>query len=82
MQNVRTFVRGKRGATCDGEVVTLEGLQETNRVVVVEFPSLEAAQKFCDSGLYAAAKKKSAKGQPRGSLLLWMGFEVNRSSLL
>ena len=49
-----------------GEVVTLEGPQETNRVVVVEFPSLEAAQKFYDSDLYVAAKKEregAADGQ-------------------
>ncbi len=49
-----------------GEVVDLEGPPETNRVVIVEFPSLEAAQKFYDSDLYVAAKKEregAAEGQ-------------------
>jgi uncharacterized protein (DUF1330 family) len=46
----RFIVRG-------GEKVTLEGPEETNRVVVIEFPSLERAQAFYKSDDYQAAKK-------------------------
>lgn len=43
-----------------GEKVTLEGPEETHRVVVVEFPSLEQAQAFYNSPEYKAAKKLRA----------------------
>jgi uncharacterized protein (DUF1330 family) len=40
-----------------GEVTTLEGPQETRRIVIIEFPSLEKARQFYDSREYQAAKK-------------------------
>lgn len=39
-----------------GEVVTLEGPEEDQRVVVVEFPSLEKAKEFYYSKEYTGAK--------------------------
>ncbi|MEC9347381.1 MAG: DUF1330 domain-containing protein [Pseudomonadota bacterium] len=39
-----------------GKVVTLEGPEETLRVVILRFPSLEKAQAFYDSPEYQAAK--------------------------
>ena len=39
-----------------GAVETLEGPEETQRHVLIEFPSTEAAQSFYDSEDYAAAK--------------------------
>ena len=55
----RFIVRG-------GEKVTLEGPEETNRMVVIEFPSLERAQAFYQSDAYQEAKKlreEAATGQ-------------------
>jgi len=55
----RFIVRG-------GEKVTLEGPEETNRIVVIEFPSLERAQAFYQSDAYQEAKKlreEAATGQ-------------------
>jgi uncharacterized protein (DUF1330 family) len=46
----RFIVRG-------GEVLTLEGPQETSRVIVIEFPSLERAKAFFASDEYADAKQ-------------------------
>lgn len=49
-----------------GEKITLEGDEETNRIVVVEFPSVDAAQDFYSSDDYQAAKKvreRAATGQ-------------------
>lgn len=49
-----------------GGLVTLEGEEETHRVVIVEFPSSEAAQTFYNSDEYQAAIKKregAAEGQ-------------------
>jgi uncharacterized protein (DUF1330 family) len=39
-----------------GKTVTLEGAEETRRVVLLEFESVEAAQAFWDSPEYAEAK--------------------------
>jgi uncharacterized protein (DUF1330 family) len=39
-----------------GESVTLEGPQETRRLALVEFPSLELAREFYASPEYQAAK--------------------------
>jgi uncharacterized protein (DUF1330 family) len=44
----RFIVRG-------GEIVTLEGPEETGRVVVIEFDSLEKAKTFYESDDYQAA---------------------------
>ncbi len=46
----RFIVRG-------GNIITLEGPEETRRVIVIEFPSLDQAQAFYDSEDYQAAKK-------------------------
>ncbi|MEP6941825.1 MAG: DUF1330 domain-containing protein [Betaproteobacteria bacterium] len=45
----RYLVRG-------GESVLLEGTEHPNRVVVLEFPSLEKARAFYDSTEYVAAR--------------------------
>lgn len=43
-----------------GRVETLEGDEESARVVIVEFPSVEQAQKFYDSPEYQEAKDARA----------------------
>jgi uncharacterized protein (DUF1330 family) len=40
-----------------GEMVTLEGPEETRRVVIIEFPSLEKAKEFFNSQEYQGARK-------------------------
>lgn len=40
-----------------GEIVSLEGPDENRRIVIVEFPSLDAAKKFYYSDEYANAIK-------------------------
>jgi uncharacterized protein (DUF1330 family) len=40
-----------------GEILTLEGPEETSRIVVLEFPSLEKAKAFYYSDEYQSAKK-------------------------
>ncbi len=55
----RFIVRG-------GPVATLEGPDEHDRVVVIEFPTMERAKAFWDGPDYAAAKalrKSAATGQ-------------------
>lgn len=47
----RFIVRG-------GDKETLEGPEETNRLVVVEFPSMDAARNCYNSEQYQAAKAK------------------------
>ena len=49
-----------------GGLITLEGDEETNRVVIVEFPSSEAAQAMYNSPEYQAAikvREHAAEGQ-------------------
>jgi uncharacterized protein (DUF1330 family) len=46
----RFIVRG-------GQTVTLEGPEETDRLVVIEFPSLDKAKAFYNSEAYQQAKK-------------------------
>ena len=46
----RFIVRG-------GETIILEGPQETGRVVIIEFPSLDQAKAFYRSEEYSRAKK-------------------------
>lgn len=46
---------GGRFLARGGETLTLEGEPETARVIIVEFPSLHAAQAFYDSAIYRAA---------------------------
>jgi uncharacterized protein (DUF1330 family) len=40
-----------------GEKVTLEGPEETRRIVIIEFPSLERAKEFYNSIEYQEAKR-------------------------
>jgi uncharacterized protein (DUF1330 family) len=62
----RFLVRG-------GQVQTLEGEPETNRVVVIEFPSVEAAQAFYRSAEYTAAREKR-RGAADLQMILVEGF--------
>jgi len=48
---------GGRYVVRGGELATLEGAWQPKRVVVVEFPDLEAAKRFYDSPEYQAARK-------------------------
>ena len=48
---------GGRFVVRGGETAVLEGDWQPTRVVVVEFPDLEAAKRFYDSPEYQAAKK-------------------------
>ena len=52
-----------------GEVETLEGPEETRRVVLLEFPNLEAARAFWTSEQYKEAKAKR-EGAAEGSFVL------------
>ncbi len=57
---------GGRFLARGGETVTLEGEPEERRVVIVEFPSLEAARTFYDSPEYRearAAREGAAEAQ-------------------
>ena len=51
-----------------GEVETLEGPQETQRVVLIEFPTLDKAKEFYNSPEYQEARKLRA-GAATGQLL-------------
>jgi len=51
---------GGRFVARGSEVLTLEGPQETRRVVILEFPSLQKAKEFFHSDQYAEAKKLRA----------------------
>jgi uncharacterized protein (DUF1330 family) len=48
---------GGRFVVRGGETITLEGPQETGRVVIIEFPSLAKAKAFYYSEEYSRAKK-------------------------
>ncbi len=48
---------GGRFVARGGEVTTLEGPEESRRVVVVEFDSVEHAKAFYESDEYQAAKR-------------------------
>ena len=48
---------GGRYVVRGGETAVLEGDWQPKRLVVVEFPDLEAAKRFYDSPEYQAAKK-------------------------
>ena len=49
-----------RFITRGGEMVTLEGPEERQRMVLIEFPSLEKAKAFYHSPEYQAAKELRA----------------------
>ena len=65
-QGGRYLVRG-------GEMQTLEGEPESRRVVVLEFPTLEAAKAFYESAEYTAAREK------RGELTVETLLEIARA---
>lgn len=48
---------GGRFVVRGGETITLEGPQETGRVIIIEFPSLDKAKAFYHSEEYSRAKK-------------------------
>jgi uncharacterized protein (DUF1330 family) len=62
----RYLVRG-------GETVTLEGDWQPARVVVLEFPSLDAARTFHDSPEYRAAREQR-KGAARMNMVAVAGL--------
>ncbi len=55
-----------------GEKVTLEGPEETRRVVLIEFPDMESAKTFWHSPEYEEAKAKRL-GAAEGSFVLLEG---------
>ena len=57
-----------------GEMVTLEGPEETRRVVLIEFPSFEKAKEFYYSQEYQEAKKLRA-GAATGQFLAIDGVD-------
>jgi len=59
-----------------GEIVTLEGPEVTERMVVVEFPSLEKAKAFYHSAEYTAARKLR-EGAALGSFVALEGILSN-----
>jgi uncharacterized protein (DUF1330 family) len=60
-----------------GEVVALEGPEETRRLVILEFPSLAKAKAWYNSKEYQNAKKLRA-GASIGSLIAIDGVEAKR----
>ena len=62
----RYLVRG-------GDVQTLEGQAESRRVVVLEFPTMESAEKFYRSAEYEAAKE-ARRGAAELQLILVEGY--------
>ena len=64
----RFIVRG-------GEMITLEGPQESGRVVIIEFPSLDQAKAFYRSEEYSHAKKLR-EGAATGQFLAVDGYAV------
>jgi len=62
----RFIVRG-------GEMVTLEGPEETGRIVVIEFPSLDQAKAFYHSEEYSRARKLR-EGAAQGQFLAIEGL--------
>jgi len=55
--------------------ITLEGPQETARLVVIEFPSLDQAKAFYHSEEYSQAKKLR-EGAATGQFLVVEGYAV------
>ncbi len=56
-----------------GEKVTLEGPEEKNRVVMLEFADMDTAKAFYDSPEYQEAKAKR-EGAAEGSFILLEGL--------
>ena len=59
-----------------GEVVTLEGPEETRRLIILEFASLAEAKAWYNSKEYQDAKKLRS-GASIGSLVAIEGIEAN-----
>jgi len=67
---------GGRFIARNDEKVTLEGPEETRRLIILEFPSLAKAKKWYNSKEYQGAKKLRA-GASVGSLVAIEGVEAN-----
>jgi uncharacterized protein (DUF1330 family) len=63
---------GGRFVVRGGETVTLEGAEETGRIVVIEFPDLDRAEAFYSSDEYQAAKSLR-EGAATGQFVLVEG---------
>ena len=66
---------GGRFVVRGGEMITLEGPQETGRVVIIEFPSLDKAKAFYHSEEYPRAKKLR-EGAATGQFLAIEGCAI------
>jgi len=64
---------GGRFIARGGETVTLEGPEETRRVVLLEFPSLERAVEWYNSEEYQAAKQLR-EGAAEASFIVTAGL--------
>ena len=53
---------GGRFIARGGEMITLEGPEETRRVVIIEFPSMDQAKAFYNSAEYTQTKKLREHG--------------------
>ena len=56
-----------------GETDTLEGDKETNRMVIVEFESMDIARQFYNSELYSAARRER-EGAAEGQFIIVEGI--------
>ena len=71
-----TIVRfGGRFVGRGGEVITLEGPQETGRLVIIEFPGLDQAKAFYHSEEFARARK-AREGAATGQFLAIEGSAI------
>ena len=68
---------GGRFIARGGDIATLEGPEETRRVIILEFPSLSEAKAWYNSKEYQEAKKLRV-GASIGSLVAIEGIESNR----
>ena len=66
---------GGRFVVRGGETITLEGPQETGRLVIIEFPSLDNAKAFYHSEEYPRAKKLR-EGAATGQFLAIEGCAI------
>jgi len=67
---------GGRFIARGGDIVTLEGPEETRRLIILEFPSLAEAKAWYNSKEYQGAKKLRS-GASIGSLVAIEGIEAN-----
>ena len=66
---------GGRFVVRGGEMATLEGPEETRRLVVIEFPSLEGAKEFYRSEEYSRVKKLR-EGAATGQFIVIDGYHA------